>query len=147
MQSVYSATLAYCAWVVLCKIEPVNKVPIPVKILHSLPTNLSIQFFSFSQSLFMYLTTLLHAPDEAQSIFKQFNWFEFRFSWLAALSKLKSLVYPTILTIGEERPVKFIAFPRVLTWYEMQIASSRIWTLVTTFISYDNISCTTSASQ
>ena len=48
----------------------------------------------------------------------------------------KSSVFPTILPIAGGRIVGFIPFPRILAVCEMQTNSSRIWTLVSTSISY-----------
>ena len=77
--------------------------------------------------------------------FQQFNrfWFGFLSPRLIPILRLKSSVCPTILSIAGWRIVGFIPFPRVLVLCEMQTASSKIWTWVATFISY-NIHCTTS---
>ena len=56
---------------------------------------------------------------------------------LVAIPRLNSPVFPTILPIDGGRIVGFILFPRVLTLYEMQTATSRIWTRVAISISCD----------
>ena len=51
-----------------------------------------------------------------------------------------------MLPIAGGRIIGFIPFPRVLVLWEMQSVSSRIWTLVAVFISYNDNHYTTSTS-
>ena len=57
---------------------------------------------------------------------------------LVVILRLKSPVFPTILPITGARIVRFILFPKILTFCEMQTASSRIWTWVTMSIFSDD---------
>ena len=50
---------------------------------------------------------------------------------------------PYYLSIAGGRIIGFIPFPRVLVLCEMQSVSSRIWTRVAVFISYDDNHYTT----
>ena len=52
-------------------------------------------------------------------------------------TKVKEHCLPYYLPITGERIIGFIAFPKLLALCEMQGASSRIWTQVAVFISYD----------
>ena len=65
---------------------------------------------------------------------------------LVASPRLKNLVCPTILPIAGGRIIGFIPFLRVLVLCEMQSISSRIWTRVAVFISYDDNHYTTGTS-
>ena len=81
-----------------------------------------------------------------RSIFKRsltgFN-SEFSFSWTSCLTKAKEPSLPDYLPISKGRIIGFIPFPRVLVLCEMQSVSSRIWTRVAAFISYDDNHYTT----
>ena len=82
----------------------------------------------------------------AKSIFQQnltrLNW-EFSFSQTYWHTKVKepSLLY--YLPIAEGRIFGFMPFLRILMVYEMQLASSMIWTHFTMSISYDDNHYTT----
>ena len=68
---------------------------------------------------------------------------ESSFSYTSCLTKAEepSLLY--YLPIAGGRIIGFIPFPRVLVLCEMQSVSSRIWTRVAVFISYDDNNYTT----
>ena len=63
---------------------------------------------------------------------------EFSFSYTNCLPKAEEPSLPYYLPIAGGRIIGFIPFPRVLVLCEMQSVSSRIWTRVTVFISYDD---------
>ena len=65
--------------------------------------------------------------------------------WPVAVPRLKSPVCPTNLLLAGREIVVFVPFPRVLAQWEMKTASSRIWTRVAVFISYDGIHYPTNA--
>ena len=67
---------------------------------------------------------------------------EFSFSWIGCHSKVKEPALSYHLPIAG-----FIPFPRVLALYEIQTASSRIWTQVAGSIFYDDNYITTSTSS
>ena len=58
---------------------------------------------------------------------------------------IKELSLLNYLLIVRGRIVGFIPFPSVLTLWEMQAVSTRIWTLVTVSISYEGNIYTTNA--
>ena len=72
---------------------------------------------------------------------------EFSFSWTSCITKAKELSLPYYLPISAGRIIGFISFPRVLVLCEMQSVSSRIWTRVAVFISYDDNYYTGSTSS
>ena len=63
---------------------------------------------------------------------------EFSFSLTSCLTKAEEPRLPYYLSIAVGRIVGFIPFPRVLVLCEMLSVSSRIWTCVAVFISYDD---------
>ena len=67
----------------------------------------------------------------------------FSFSKAGCHTKVKDPSLHYYLSIAGRRIIRFIPSPRVLALCEMQTASSRIWTLVTVSISYDNNNYTT----
>ena len=71
---------------------------------------------------------------------------EFSFSQTSCLTKAEELSLPYYLLIAGGRIIGFIPFPRVLVLCEMQSISSRIWTRVAVFISFDDNHCTTGTS-
>ena len=72
---------------------------------------------------------------------------EFSFSSTRCLTKGEELCLPYYLPIAGGRIIGFIAFPSVLVLCEMQSVSSRIWTRVAVFISYDDNHYTTGTSD
>ena len=68
---------------------------------------------------------------------------EFSFCWTSCLTKAEETSLPYYLPIAGGRIIGFIPFPRVLVLCEMQSVSSRIWTRVAMFISYDDNHYTT----
>ena len=74
-----------------------------------------------------------------------YRWFEFSFPSpnLVAVPKLKNLV--CLIIHSMERRNRFIPFPSVFVLSEIQTVPSRIWPLVTVFISY-NYNCDMSVS-
>ena len=64
-----------------------------------------------------------------------------------ASPRLKNLVCPNIFPIAGGRIIGFIPFPRVFVLCEMPSISSRIWTRVAVFISYDDNDYTTGTSN
>ena len=63
---------------------------------------------------------------------------EFSFSKTSCLNKAEEISLSYYLPIAGGRIIGFIPFPRVLVLCEMQSVSSRIWTRVAVFISYDD---------
>ena len=72
---------------------------------------------------------------------------EFTFSYTSCLTKAEEPSLPNYLPIAGGRLMRFIPFPRVLVLCEMQSASSKIWTRVAVFISYDDNHYTTATSK
>ena len=68
---------------------------------------------------------------------------EFSFSKTSCLTKAEEPSQPYYLPIAGRRIIGFIPFPRVLVLCEMQSVSSRIWSRVAVFISYDDNNYTT----
>ena len=100
--------------------------------------------------------TLLYLPNpsalagyDTRSIFK---WSltglnsECSFSKTICLTKAEEPSLPYYLPIAGGRIIGFIPFPRVLALCEMQSVTSRIWTVVTVSISYDDNHYTTGTS-
>ena len=81
------------------------------------------------------------AGYDTRSIFKQsltgLN-SEFSFSKISCLTKAEELSLPYYLPIAGGRIIGFIPFARVLVLCEMQSVSSRNWSCVAVFISYDD---------
>ena len=71
---------------------------------------------------------------------------EFSFSLTSCLTKTEEPSLSYYLPIAGGKIIGFIPFPRVLVLCEMQLVSSRIWTRVTVFISYDDNHYTTGTS-
>ena len=71
---------------------------------------------------------------------------EFSFSWTSCLTKAEEPSLSYYIPIAGGRIIGFIHFPRVLVLCEMQWVSSRIWTRVAEFISYDDNNYTTGTS-
>ena len=101
--------------------------------------------------LSIYLSILFTNPSaragyDTRSIFKRsltgFN-SEFSFSETSCLTKAEEPRLSYYLPIAGRRIIGFIRFPRVLVLCEMQWVSSRIWTRVAVFISYDENNYTT----
>ena len=72
---------------------------------------------------------------------------EFPFSKTSCLTKAKEPSMPDYLPKAEGRTTGFIHLPRVLVVWEMQSVSSRIWTRVAEFISFDDNHYTTGTSN
>ena len=72
---------------------------------------------------------------------------EFSFFKTSCLTKAKEPSMSYYLPIAGGRIIGFIPFPRVLVLCEMQSVSSRIWTHVAVFISYDDNHYTTGTSN
>ena len=72
---------------------------------------------------------------------------EFSFSETSCLTKAEEPSLSYYLPRAGGRIIGFIPFPRVLVLCEMQSVSSRIWTRVAVFISYDDSNYTTATSQ
>ena len=89
------------------------------------------------------------AGYDTRSIFKQnltgLN-SEFSFSKTSCLAKAEEPSLSYYLPIAGGRIIGFIPLPRVLVLCEMQSASSRIWSRVAVFISYDDNHYTTGTS-
>ena len=68
---------------------------------------------------------------------------EFSFSYTSCLTKAEEPSLSYYLPIAGGRIIGFIPSPRVLVLCEMQSVSSRIWTRVAVFISYDDNDYTT----
>ena len=103
------------------------------------------------------LSYLLYLPNpsaragyDTRSIFKRsltgFN-SQFSFSWTSCLTKAEEPSLSYYLPVAGGRIIGFIPFPRVLVLCEIQSVSSRIWTRVAVFISYDDNNYTTSTSS
>ena len=71
---------------------------------------------------------------------------EFSFSQTSCPTKAEEPSLSYYLPIAKGRIIGFIPFPRVLVLCEMQSVSSRIWTRVAVFISYDDNNYTTGTS-
>ena len=71
---------------------------------------------------------------------------EFSFSKTSCLTKTEEPSLSYYLPIAGGRIIGFIPFPRVLVLCEIQWLSSRIWTRVAVFISYDDNNYTTGTS-
>ena len=71
---------------------------------------------------------------------------EFSFSQTSCFTKAEEPSLPYYLPIAGGRIIGFIPFPRVLVLCEMQSVSSRIWTRVAVFTSYDDTHYTTGTS-
>ena len=72
---------------------------------------------------------------------------EFSFSSTSCLTKAEEPSLSYYLPIAGGRIIGFIPFPRVLVLCEMQSVSSRIWTGVAVFISYDDNNYTMGTSS
>ena len=72
---------------------------------------------------------------------------EFSFSETSCLAKAEEPSLPYYLPIAGGRVIGFIPFPRVLVLCEMQSVSSRIWTRVAVYISYDDNDYTMGTSK
>ena len=89
----------------------------------------------------IFTNSSARAGYDTRSIFQQSPTVlnsEFSFSLTSCLTKAEEFSLPYYLPIAGGRIIGFIPFPRVLVLCEMQSASSRIWTCVAVFISYDN---------
>ena len=115
----------------------------------------SIWFFVSFMYLTLFLANVLfilftnpsaRAGYDTRSTFKRsltgFN-SEFSFSYTSCLTKAEEPSLSYYLPIAGGRIIGFIPFPRVLVLCEMQSVSSRIWTRVAVFISYDDNNYTT----
>ena len=91
--------------------------------------------------LIIFTNPSARAGYDIRSVFKRsltgFN-SEFSFSKTSYLTKAEEPSLPYYLSIAGGRIIGFIPFPRVLVLCEMQPVSSRIWTRVAVFISYDD---------
>ena len=110
---------------------------------------LSIYLFvsvCFYSKLFIIFTQPLRSGRiwHKVNFYAEFNRFEFR---VFLLLEAEEPSLPYYLPIAGGRIIGFIPFPRILVLCEMQSVSSRIWTRVAVFISYDNIHYTTGTSQ
>ena len=93
-------------------------------------------------NIYIYLSNpSARAGYDTRSIFKRsltgLN-SEFSFSKTNCLIKAEEPSLPYYLPLAGGRIIGFIAFQRVLVLCEMQSVSSRIWTLIAVFISYDD---------
>ena len=97
----------------------------------------------------LFTNTSSRAGYDTRSIFKRsltgLN-SEFSFSLTSCLTPAEEHSLPYYLPIAGGRRIGFIPFPRVLVQCEMQSVSSRIWTRVAVFISYDDNHYTTYTS-
>ena len=101
--------------------------------------------FTIDPYLIIFTNPSAHAGYDTRSIFKRsLTGFEFRVFFL--LDKTEELSLPYYLPIAGGRIIGFLPFPRVLVLCEMQSISSRIWTRVTVYISYDDNHYTTGTS-
>ena len=71
---------------------------------------------------------------------------EFSFSLASGFTNAEEASLLYYLPIAGGRIIGFIPFPRVLVLYEMQLASSRIWTRIAVSISYNDNHYNTSTS-
>ena len=103
--------------------------------------SLTLNALSAGLRIYPYLPTPAQAGYDTRAIFKcsltGMN-SEFTFSLTSCLTKAEELSLPYYLPIAGGRIIGFIPFPRVLVLCEMQPATSRIWTHITMFISYDD---------
>ena len=99
--------------------------------------------------LYIFTNPSVRAGYDTKSIFKRsltgLN-SEFSFSLTSCLAKAEEPSLPYYLSIIGGRIIGFIPFPRVLVPCELQSVSSRIWTRVAVFISYDDNLYTTGTS-
>ena len=102
-----------------------------------------MQYFRRLQQYHIYQPLLSGRIWHKVSFYAEFNRFEFR---LVASPRAEepSLLY--YLPIAGGRIIGFIPFPKVLVLCEMQSVSSRIWTRVAVYISYDDNHYTTGTS-
>ena len=68
---------------------------------------------------------------------------DFSYSKTSCLTKLKKPILPNYLSIAGGRIIGFMAFPRVLVFWEIQTASFRFWKQVTVSIFHDGNRYTT----
>ena len=101
------------------------------------------------QQILTFTNPSARAGYDTRSIFKRsltgLN-SEFSFSSTSCLNRAEEPSLPYYLPIAGRRIFGFIPFPRVLVLCEMQSVSSRIWTRVAVFISYDDNNYTTGTS-
>ena len=90
----------------------------------------------------VYLTTPTHEQNTTLSqFFKRSSTnlnSEFSFSWTGYYTKVKVPTLLHHLSIAGGRIIGFMPFQKVIALYEMQTASSRIWTWFVVSISYDD---------
>ena len=100
--------------------------------------------------IILFTNPSARAGYDTRSIFKRsltgFN-SEFSFSLTSCLTKAEEPSLSYYLPIAGGRIIEFIPFPRVLVLCEMQSVSSRIWTRVAVFISYDDNNYPTGTSK
>ena len=101
-------------------------------------------------STILFTNPSTRAGYDTRSIFKRsltgFN-SEFSFSYTSCLTKAEEPSLSYYLPIAGGRIIGFICFPRVLVLCEMKSVSSRIWTRVAVFNSYDDNNYTTGTSN
>ena len=104
---------------------------------------------STNSCLILFTNPSARAGYDTRSIFKRILTglnSEFSFSLTSCLTKAGEPSLSYYLPIAGGRIIGFISFPRVLVLCEMQSVSSRIWTRVAVFISYDDNNYTTGTS-
>ena len=113
-------------------------------------SSLVIQLSSPPVPLILFTNPYARAGYDTRSIFKLsltgFN-SEFSFSKTSCLINAEEPSLSYYLPIAGGRIIGFIPFPRVLVLCEMQPVSSRIWTRVAMFISYDDNNYTMGTSS
>ena len=102
-----------------------------------------------TKNIIIFTNASARAGYDTRSIFKRsltgLN-SEFSFSKTSCLTKTEEPSLSYYSPIAGGRIIGFIPFPGVLVLYEMQSISSRIWTRVALFISYDDNHYTTGTS-
>ena len=101
-------------------------------------------------SVFIFTNPSARAGYDTRSVFKRsltgLN-SDFSFSYTCCLYRAEEPSLPYYLPIAGGRIIGFIPFPRVLVLCEMQSVSSRIWTRVAVFISFDENNYTVGTSS
>ena len=104
------------------------------------------QIHRYFPVLYIFTNPSTQAGCDKRSTFKRsvtsLNW-EFSFSSTDCQNKAKESSLSYNLPIAGGRMIGFIPFPRVIVLCEKQSASSRIWTCVAVYISYDDDHYTT----
>ena len=149
LSSVECAFHESCRWIYISQLIRTKKLQHKVFFTQSL-IDLNSQF-SFSltgcyTNVILFTNPSARAGYDTRSIFKRsFTGLnsEFSFSSTSCPTKAKELSLSYYLPIARGRIIGVIPFPSVLVLCEMQSVSSRIWTRVAVFISYDDKNYTT----